>query len=251
MTKSKRFFSIAVFFCFILFDLAGTKIIAKAAENTTTASQAYANAMEPGWNLGNTFESVDTWSDTSNPNWTDNGEQAWGNPIITKALIHSVKQFGFKSIRMPFTCYTRTGNAPDYKIKEEYLKRYAEVVNWALDEGFYVIVDMHGDCWTWGHNIGSDDGTAMKKYKALWAQVADYFKNYSDKVCFESLNEPYFDRTNGDKIESEEQIKINNQVNKAFYEVVRNSGGNNATRMLVFPNLSTSATEVKLHLRLF
>ena len=39
-----------------------------------TASISYAKNMEPGWNLGNTFDSVDSWSDKSNPNWVDPGE---------------------------------------------------------------------------------------------------------------------------------------------------------------------------------
>jgi hypothetical protein len=238
MNKFRKLFILALLLGFILLCSTKTQIVAKAAENTPTASEGYANAMGPGWNLGNTFDSVDT--NTSSPYWKDYGEQAWGNPIVTKELIHSIKQFGFKSIRMPFTCYTRTGDAPNYTIKADYLNRYAEVVNWALDEGLYVVIDaQHVDPSIWGHNIGSDDGTSLKKFKALWMQVADYFKNYSDKVCFESLNEPYY---NGTK---EEQIKINNEVNKAFYEVVRNSGGNNATRMLVFPNLTTSAAEAE------
>jgi len=31
--------------------------------NTKTVSQKYAEAMEPGWNLGNTFDSFDTGGD--------------------------------------------------------------------------------------------------------------------------------------------------------------------------------------------
>ncbi|MDS0527432.1 cellulase family glycosylhydrolase [Clostridium sp. SHJSY1] len=238
MNQFRKLFILSLFLGFIFIGSTKTQVVAKAAENTTTASQAYANAMGPGWNLGNTFDSVDT--NTSNPYWKDLGEQAWGNPIVTKELIHSIKEFGFKSIRMPFTCYTRTGDAPTYTIKADYLNRYAEVVNWALNEGLYVLIDaQHVDPSIWGHNIGSDDGTAMKKFKALWTQVADYFKDYSDKVCFESLNEPYYNGSD------EEQIKINNEVNKAFYEVVRNSGGKNATRMLVFPNLKTNAGDAE------
>lgn len=201
-----------------------------------TASISYAKNMEPGWNLGNTFDSVDSWSDKSDPNWVDPGENTWGNPNVTKELIHSIKESGFKSIRIPFSCYSRLGAAPDYKIKQSYLDRYAEVVNWALDEGLYVIVDpCHYDVYAFYNKIGTDDGSALRQYKAVWTQVANYFKDYSDKLCFEPLNEPSFQGT------MSEQIKINNEANKIFYDIVRNSGGNNANRMLLFPNLNTNA----------
>lgn len=192
-------------------------------ETTKTVSLQYAEAMAPGWNLGNTFDS------TGNA-----GEESWGNPKVTKDLIKTIKEQGFNSIRMPLTVDGRVGSAPDYKIDSAYLARYAEVVQWALDEGLYVMINIHHDSWSWAYNIGSDDGTAMAKYKAVWTQLADCFKDYSDKVCFESLNEPYF---TGD---TEAQLKILDEVNKTFYSIVRTSGGKNDTRMLVLPTLNTN-----------
>ena len=234
MIKSKRILLLIMFICCMIFGINEGQLTVMA---DVTASQAYVNAMSPGWNLGNTFEAVDTWSDRSYPGFVEPIETAWGNIPTTKELLASLKAQGFNSIRMPFTCYTRIGDAPDYKIMDAYIDRYAEVVQWAVDAGLYVIVDMHGDAWSWGTGIGTDDGTLMNKYKVLWKAVADKFKDYPEQVCFEALNEPAF---NGTKAE---QIKINNEVNKAFYDVVRNSGGKNATRMLLLPLLSTSAEE--------
>jgi aryl-phospho-beta-D-glucosidase BglC (GH1 family) len=198
-------------------------------ESKASVSQRYAEAMEPGWNLGNTFDSFDTGG--------DRGEESWGNPVVTKELIDKVKQQGFRSIRMPFTSVMRTGPAPEYKLDEKFLARYAEVVQWALDKGLYVMVNLHHDSWNWAPAIGADwdNGNSMQKYKAIWAQLADYFKDYSDKVSFESLNEPQF--WSGD---TARQIQITNEINKEFYSIVRSSGGNNATRMLVLPTLNTN-----------
>jgi len=202
--------------------------------NTKTVSQKYAEAMEPGWNLGNTFDSFDTGG--------DKGEQSWGNPIVTKELIRTIKSQGFKSIRMPLTSVMRTGPAPDYTLDPAFLARYKEVVQWALDEGLYVMIDLHHDSWSWAQNIDSvvDNGTSMIKYKAIWTQLANYFKDSSNKVCFESLNEPQF--TTGD---TASQIKILEDVNTQFYNIVRNSGGRNATRMLVLPTLNTNDSDDK------
>jgi aryl-phospho-beta-D-glucosidase BglC (GH1 family) len=198
-------------------------------ESKASVSQRYAEAMEPGWNLGNTFDSFDTGG--------DRGEQSWGNPVVTRELISKVKSQGFRSIRMPFTSVMRTGPAPEYKLDPAFLARYAEVVNWALEDGLYVMINMHHDSWNWAAAIGADwdNGNSMQKYKAIWTQLADYFKDYSDKVSFESLNEPQF-WTGG----TTDQIKILEQVNTEFYNIVRNSGGKNATRMVILPTLNTN-----------
>jgi endoglucanase len=201
-------------------------------ESKASVSQRYAEAMEPGWNLGNTFDSFDTGG--------DRGEQSWGNPVVTRELIDKVKSQGFRSIRMPFTSVMRTGSAPEYKLDPAFLARYAEVVNWALDDGLYVMINLHHDSWNWaaGIDAGWDNGENMAKYKAIWTQLADYFKDYSDKVSFESLNEPQF--WTGD---TANQIKILEDVNTQFYNIVRHSGGKNATRMLILPTLNTNDSQ--------
>ncbi|WP_310602435.1 cellulase family glycosylhydrolase [Anaerosporobacter sp.] len=229
-------------------------------------SLEYSAAMAPGWNLGNSFDSFDTGG--------DKGEISWGNPVVTKDVIRAVKDAGYNSIRMPFTAYMRTGDAPDYKIDETFLARYAEVVQWAIDEDLYVMVNVHHDSWTWVQNIGADDGSAMDKYKAIWTQLADYFKNYSGKVCFESINEPYFDpteeldgeyKTTAENLATEAcvaddnwadywnrysakyeelkelyQLEILDEVNTEFVNLVRASGGINDSRMLILPTLTTN-----------
>lgn len=36
---------------------------------------------------------------------TDTGEEAWGNPIVSRELIHAVKEKGCDSIRIPMTVH--------------------------------------------------------------------------------------------------------------------------------------------------
>ena len=212
--------------------LSGARLTAKAEEQTVSVSQSYVDAMNPGWNLGNTFDGFDTGG--------DRGEESWGNPKVTKELIHTIKEQGFNSIRMPFTSVMRTGEAPEYKLDETFLARYAEVVNWALDEGLYVMINLHHDSWNWAAAIGADwdGGASLARYKAIWTQLSDYFKDYPEKVSFESLNEPQF--WSGDEAR---QLEINDEVNQAFYDIVRNSGGKNSTRMLVLPTLNTNDSQ--------
>ncbi len=228
----KKIVAVSLCAAFVLMGLGSSRLTAKAMEETVSASQTYVNAMNPGWNLGNTFDGFDTGG--------DRGEESWGNPKVTKELIKTIKEQGFHSIRMPFTSVMRTGEAPDYKLDETFLARYAEVVNWALDEGLYVMINLHHDSWNWAAAIGADwdSGTSIARYKAIWTQLADYFKDYPEKVCFESLNEPQF--WSGDEAR---QLEINDEVNQAFYDIVRNSGGKNGTRMLVLPTLNTNDSQ--------
>ncbi|MFA9557706.1 hypothetical protein ACERII_10410 [Evansella sp. AB-rgal1] len=44
----------------------------------------YVSNMQPGWNLGNTFDAV------------GEDETAWGNPRVTKELIEQIADQGFK-----------------------------------------------------------------------------------------------------------------------------------------------------------
>ena len=80
------------------------------------------------------------------------------------------------------------------------------------------MINLHHDSWNWAKEIGSeaDKGVSIQRYKAIGTQLADYFKDYSDKVCFESLNEPQF--STGDEAN---QTKILEKVNTEFYNLVR------------------------------
>lgn len=96
-----------------------------------SASEQYVAAMGTGWNLGNSFDGVDT-----DLNAEDKGEMAWGNPAVTRELIHAVKEKGYQSIRIPLTLYHRfTEKDGVYTIDPEWLARYKEVVDWAAGEG--------------------------------------------------------------------------------------------------------------------
>ena len=121
--------------------LTGTGISSKqvqAQEQTRSsedlsASEEYVAAMGAGWNLGNSFGGVDT-----DLNAEDKGETAWGNPPVTKELIHAVKEKGFQSIRIPLTLYHRyTEENGVCTIDPKWLARYKEAVDWALEEGLY------------------------------------------------------------------------------------------------------------------
>jgi endoglucanase len=216
----------------VLSSAIGKSKVVFAEENSKTPSQLYVEAMGNGWNLGNSFDGFD-----ADLNKEDGGELAWGNPTVTKELIHSIKEKGYDSIRIPMTSYRRYSEVEGkYVLDSNWLERYKEVVNLAVDEGLYVMVNMHHDSWIWLSNWdGNKDSEEYKRFVDIWGQLADAFKDFSDKVSFETINEPSFNDT-GD-IKAQDKLDM---INMAAYNTIRNSGGNNTTRMIIIPTMHTN-----------
>lgn len=187
-------------------------------------------AMQPGWNLGNSLDAVGS------------DETAWGNPRITQALISNVKAQGFKSMRIPVTWSNHHGPAPAYTIDAAWLNRVKEVVNWALAADLYVMINIHHDSWQWISSMPSDRTNVLNRYNALWTQLASAFRSSSPKLVFESVNEPQFTGASSEA----QSITLLGELNTSFRNIVRQSGGNNATRLLVIPTLHTSADQARV-----
>lgn len=201
------------------------------------ASQRYVEAMGSGWNLGNSFDGFEADLDKE-----DNGELAWGNPKVTRELLTAVKEKGYDSIRIPFTIhrrYTVNENVgeDDYKyvINESWLRRYKEVVDWAVDEGFYVMINIHHDSWIWLKQWDGDKSSEeYRMYTDFWNQLAEYMADEPEQVCFETINEPDF-------VESGEltpQQKLD-EINRTAYDIIRGTEGNEK-RMIVMPTILTN-----------
>lgn len=188
-----------------------------------SSMQAYVDAMQPGWNLGNTFDAV------------GEDETAWGNPRVTRELIKQISAQGYKSIRIPITWDQHLGDGPEYEIEPAFLDRVEEVVNWSLHEGLYVMMNLHHDSWLWVNQLGSNHDQVLARYQAVWTQIADRFKNHSTKLMFESINEP-----------NVSSLALLDELNTSFHRIVRDSGGNNSVRPLVLPTLYTSSDQEKL-----
>ncbi|GGN97731.1 cellulase family glycosylhydrolase [Saccharibacillus kuerlensis] len=213
-----------------LLPAAGT---ASAAVNPPKSKmQTYVDRMQPGWNLGNSLDAV------------GEDETAWGNPRVTRELIKQISRQGFNSIRIPVTWDNHIGPAPDYKIDPAYLDRVAEVVDWARKENLYVLINVHHDSWLWISHMESKHDETLARYNAIWKQIAEHFKNESDKLSFESVNEPRFsDGGTTDEALAQEML---DELNLSFHEIVRNSGGKNATRPLVLSTLESSPTQERM-----
>jgi endoglucanase len=194
-----------------------------------TNPMAVVAAMQPGTNIGNTLDAIPD-------------ETSWGNPQISEALLDHLRAQGFKSVRIPITWSNRHGPAPSYTIDATFLNRVRQVVDWALARNFYVMINLHHDSWQWINTYPTDRTNVLNRYRALWTQIANAFRNHSSRLLFESINEPQFAGTSGD----EQNYQLLHELNAEFVRIVRQSGGGNGNRLLVLPTLFTNADQGRL-----
>lgn len=208
---------------------------AAAAENTWDEldQTAITAAMGMGWNLGNQLEA----SSNKVPS-----ETAWGNPIITEDLIKAVKAQGFNTIRIPVSYLSKIGDAPDYTIDSAWLDRVQEVVDYVVGNDMYAVMNIHGDGYYtvdggWLLCVDDNQDEIKAKYEAVWKQIADRFKDYDERLIFESMNEE-FDNTYG-RPNKDGYANIN-EYNQIFVDTVRGTGSNNTKRWLLLPGWNTN-----------
>lgn len=190
--------------------------------------------MRLGWNLGNTLDAI-------------GGETNWGNPRTTKAMIDKVKEMGFNTVRFPVTWEGHVGPGPSYTIDQTWLNRVEEVVNYALDNNMYAIINLHHEN-SWLRPTYASEEQSKAKLTKIWEQIANRFKNYGDYLIFETMNEP---RVEGSPNEwsggSYENRQVINSFNLAAVNTIRGTGGNNATRHIMIPAHAASAIDVALN----
>ncbi len=196
-----------------------------------TAMELY-KKMTVGWNLGNSLDS------------TGNGlssETAWGNPKVTRALIDAVKAAGFDTVRIPITWMGHFDGSN--KIDIAWLKRVDEVINYALSNDMYVIINLHHDGndtnQSWLTPAPGNETEMINKFKTLWYQIAAYFKDYDEHLLFAGMNE--FHKGYGNP--SSKYLELTDKLNQAFVDTVRATEGNNSGRILIVQAYNTNGEQ--------
>lgn len=218
-------------------SFAGTKTKAAGSDEFTRTAIEIAADMGYGWNLGNTMEATNTW--TPNPKVTD-FETAWGQPVTTKAMIDGIKKAGFNSIRIPVSWSNMMSSDGNYTIDASYFKRVDEIISYAFANDMYVIINDHYDG-GWWKGFASNKTECMKHYKNMWTQVAGHYKDYPEKLIFESANEELGNslKNDNENVAELELYSLTNEINQTFVDIVRKSGGNNEKRYLLIAGFNT------------
>ena len=181
--------------------------------------------INAGWNLGNTMESDGT------------DETAWGNPMTTKTMIDGLKTQGFNAIRIPVRWYSRAD--ADMNINAAWMARVKEVVDYAYNQGMYVILNSHHDNWydrIVPGTLGETKTDILNKFSHMWTQIATTFKDYDEHLLLAGTNEVVYisqGKEEWGEPTNEDLFVYMNDLNQTFVDAVRATGGNNAWRTLV------------------
>lgn len=125
-----------------------------------------------GINMGNMFEAPT--------------ETEWGNPFKDD-YFQRIAALGFNHVRIPIRWDTqpRTQQTAPFTINQQFLERIKFVVDKALAEKLYVVINMHH------HDAIFQNPDAEKtKFLSQWKQISEYFKDYDNRLVFEVMNEP-------------------------------------------------------------
>jgi aryl-phospho-beta-D-glucosidase BglC (GH1 family) len=135
-----------------------------------TAEQAI-ELMGRGINLGNTLDAPT--------------EGAWASQA-QEYYFDMYADAGFKTVRIPITWGAHLGTTEPFTINADFLTRVEEIVDWGLNREMYVIINAHHDSW-----IKDDYAGQKARFDSLWSQISMRFKDKSEHLFFEILNEPH------------------------------------------------------------
>lgn len=186
-----------------------------------------------GWNLGNQMDAHQRG--VSN-------ETCWGNGKATSALFDSLRAVGVRSVRIPVTWMGHIGDAPGYEIEKEWMARVKEIALDAHKAGLNVIVNLHHDgadsrYWLNIAKAAKDEEAKrllLNEFTAVWRQIAMEFKGEDKWLIFEPFNELHDGKWGwGENLtDGGAQYQVVNELNQAFVDVVRSTGGKNRKRWL-------------------
>ncbi len=229
-----------------------TEMQSEVIEDTFEAATTAVKKMGVGWNLGNTLDAND-----ASKKWTTTAEHetCWGQPVTKRELIKMMKEAGFGAIRVPVTWYQEIDS--EGKIKDAWMNRVKEVVDYVIGEGMYCILNLH-------HDTGADGGSFKSwikadennyaqnksKFEYIWKQIAETFKDYDEHLLFEAYNE-MLDAKNCwnyptsvgtfDADYAKKSLEALNNYAQSFVTAVRRTGGNNSIRNLIVNTYAASA----------
>ncbi|AYL95526.1 cellulase family glycosylhydrolase [Mucilaginibacter celer] len=185
---------------------------------SSTAAQLAAK-FQLGWNLGNSLEAT-------------GGETNWGNPMVTQALIDEVKKAGFTAVRIPCD-WDQYSNQSTGQIQQSWLNRVQQVVQYCVNDGLYVILNIHWDGgWLENNCTTAAQAAVNAKQKAFWEQIATAMRGFDEHLIFASANEPNVTDATG--------MGALLSYHQTFVNAVRSTGGHNSYRVLVVQGPGTN-----------
>ena len=218
--------------------IAASGSLALAADLPKSATLV--SKMGMGFNIGNTLEVPAT----------QGGPTGWGNPMPSQAYVDSIKAAGFNTVRLPTAWYSHVKNG---EINRGWIDTVQTIVDMCIKDGLYVVLNSHWDTgWLEDKVFATDSANVIKNQKAIWGHLASRFKDYDEHLIFASANEPGVNdpwnggADNGQEAFDAKRMQILQRYHQVMIDEVRKSGGNNATRTVVFQMPRTEIDKYQL-----
>ena len=124
-------------------------------------------------------------------------------------------------------------DAPDYTVDPSWLQRVSDVVDYALTNDLFAVVNAHHDSWSWLNpdTVGFDATQTLDKFYRLWFQIGTALGCKSSKLAFETINEPSGDASNP------ANGQFVNDLHATMVKAVRDAGGFNKDRVVLLCGL--------------
>lgn len=196
-----------------------------------------------GWCLGNQFEVFDgdeeLMQQPQHPFADLATETCWGNPLVTKAMIDSVKATGFNAIRIPVRWYPHVVyDGKTTTIDPRWISRLRQVIDWCREDSLLVVINTHHEKWMDEHSDVETRTRNLPRFRSLWTSIAQAFADYDWHLAFSAMCE-YHDGDSDFTMPAEAtKVQAMYEANQAFVEAVRATGGNNASRILWVPTFA-------------
>jgi endoglucanase len=104
----------------------------------------------------------------------------------TKKDFKNIKSLGCDVIRLPISLHDMTNGGPDYTLDPLFLKFLDKAADWAEELQIHLILDNH----TFDPIAPTDPAIGSILVK-VWKQMARHFKDRSNYIYYEILNEPH------------------------------------------------------------
>jgi endoglucanase len=124
---------------------------------------------------------------------------AFRDVYITRDDIHTIRQLGLNSVRVPFTWRLFLADeGPDVWLSDGF-EMLDRVIGWCEEEGLWVVLDMHcapggqtGDNIddSWGYPFLFESPAAQERTRTLWREIAKRYADRPTVIGYDLLNEP-------------------------------------------------------------
>ena len=96
-----------------------------------------------------------------------------------------IKEAGFDTVRLPIRFSDYAKDNEGYILEEDFMQKVDDHIDYALNTGLTVILDFHHF-----EEIMEDPYAYKDCFLIIWKQLSERYKDTSDKLYFELLNEP-------------------------------------------------------------